>query len=390
MTAGGQIYLDYAATTPVDPIVREVMLPFLGDSYFGNPSSVHQTGQRVRRVIDRARDAIAVEIGADASEIYFTSGGTEADNSALLGVLLAAREASGRDHLVTALTEHHAVLDCARFAEKTLGFRVTYLPVDPEGFVNPDAVAAAITDRTALVSVMHANNEIGTIQPIRDIARHARERGAYFHTDAVQTLGQFPLNVTDLGADLMTISAHKIYGPKGAGALYVRQGVRWTPWLHGGQQEREKRAGTENAAGIVGFGKAIELLPSWRDSEAVRLAALRDGFIAHLQKTIPGARLNGPTGSHRLPSNINVSFPQQDGETLLLSLDMQGVAVSSGSACASGSIEPSHVLLALGLPPELAASAVRFSLGKHSTAAELERVLEILAKIVSLGGQRRV
>ncbi len=384
------IYLDFAATTPVDPTVREAMLPFLGESEFGNPSSLHRTGQRVRRAIDRARDVIAAEIGADTSEIYFTSGGTESDNTALLGVLLAAREQSGRDHLVTSVTEHHAVLDCARFAEKHLGFQVTYLPVDMEGFVSPEDVSDAITDRTALVSVMHANNEIGTIQPVREIADRAHERGTYFHTDAVQTLGQMPLNVHSLGADLLTISAHKIYGPKGAGALYARRGVRWTPWLHGGQQEREKRAGTENAAAIVGFGKAVGLLPSWRDAEAVRLTALRDTFIARLLESGPGARLNGPAGDRRLPNNVNISFSGQQGETLLLSLDMQNVAASSGSACASGSIEPSHVLLALRLPEDLVGSAVRFSLGRSTTAADLAQVVEIIGKIVHPARRTRV
>jgi cysteine desulfurase len=239
-----------------------------------------------------------------------------------------------------------------------------------------------MTDRTALVSVMHANNEIGTIQPVQEIAQRAHERGAYFHTDAVQTLGQIPLRVDDIGADLLTISAHKIYGPKGAGALYVRRGVRWTPWLHGGQQEREKRAGTENAAGIVGFGKAVELLPSWRDIEAARLPTLRDTFIDRILSAVPGARLNGPAGRRRLPNNVNISFPGQDGETLLLSLDMQNVAASSGSACASGSIEPSHVLLSLGLAEDLARSAVRFSLGRQTTEVQLSEAVQILLRIV--------
>ena len=376
------IYLDYAATTPVDPAVRDAMLPFLGEEGFGNPSSVHRVGQYVRRAIDGARDTIAAEIGADSSEVYFTSGGTEADNTAVLGVLLAARAETGRDHLVTTVTEHHAVLDCARWAETILGFRVTYLPVDGEGFVDPNRVADAVTEQTALVSVMHANNEIGTIQPIREIAHRAHQCGAYLHTDAVQTLGQMPLNVNSLQVDLMTLSAHKIYGPKGSGALYVRRGVRWTPWLHGGQQEREKRAGTENAAGIVGFGKAVELLPTWRDSEAVRLTLLRDSFISDVLSALPGARLNGPTGTARLPNNGNLSFPGDDGATLLLSLDMHGVAASSGSACASGSIDPSHVLLALGLPDAIVRSAVRFSLGRGTTADQLSRVIQILRKIV--------
>ncbi|MBC8104557.1 MAG: cysteine desulfurase [Cytophagales bacterium] len=384
------IYLDYAATTPTDPLVFDAMLPYLGGDGFGNPSSVHQAGQRVRRAIDQARDTLASEIGAEASEIYFTSGGTEADNTAILGVLLAARMETGRDHLVTLVTEHHAVLDCAQFAEKTLGFRVTYLPVDREGFVPLESVAEAITDRTALVSVMHGNNEIGTLQPVAGIARLAHERGAYFHTDAVQTFGQMPLAVAALDADLVTLSAHKIYGPKGAGALFVRQGVRWTPWLHGGQQEREKRAGTENAAAIVGFGKAVELLPTWRDSEALRLARLRDDFIAQVLAAVPGAGLNGPAGLRRLPNSTNLSFPGTDSESLLLGLDLAGIAASAGSACASGSIEPSHVLLALGMPSGLVRSALRFSLGRGTTSEQLDRVTTVLRRLVSSDGPVRV
>jgi cysteine desulfurase len=375
-----RIYLDYAATTPVDPLVREAMLPFLGEAAFGNPSSVHAFGQDARRAIDRARDAVAVAVGCHPSEIYFTSGGTEADNTAVVGALLANRE-RGRDHLVTTTIEHHAVLDCARFAEKTLGFSVTYVAVDGDGRVAPEAVEAAMTERTALVSVMHANNEIGTIQPIAEIARRARDKGARFHTDAVQTLGQIPLDVDALGVDLMTISAHKIYGPKGVGALYVRRGTRFTPWLHGGQQEREKRAGTENAAGIVGFGKAAELLPSWREGEAARVTALRDWFLAAARNAIPDARLNGHR-TLRLPNNVNLSFPDADGEALLLNLDMRGIAVSSGSACASGSIEPSHVLLALGLPLPLARAALRFSLGRGTTEGDLETALAALVAAV--------
>lgn len=375
-----RIYLDYAATTPVDPLVREAMLPFLGEAAFGNPSSVHAYGQDVRRAIDRARDAVAGAVGCHPSEIYFTSGGTEADNTAVLGVLLANRE-RGRDQLVTTTIEHHAILDCARFAEKTLGFSVTPVPVDGDGRVDPDAVEAAMTERTALVSVMHANNEIGTIQPIAEIARRVRQRGAYFHADAVQTFGQMPLDVDALGVDLMTISAHKIYGPKGVGALYVRRGTRFTPWLHGGQQEREKRAGTENAAGIVGFGRAAELLPSWREEAAARVMGLRNRFLAAALDAVPDARLNGhPT--LRLPNNVNLSFPDADGEALLLNLDMRGIAVSSGSACASGSIEPSHVLLALGLPLPLARAALRFSFGRGTTGEDLETALAALVAAV--------
>jgi cysteine desulfurase len=369
------VYLDYSATTPLDPLVQEAMEPYLKQD-FGNPSSVHQWGQTVRRAIDAARDTVAENIGCHPSEIYFTSGGTEANNTALLGVLLKARE-RGRDHLITTAIEHHAVLDCARFAEGVLGFRVTYLPVDRYGQVSPEAIVEAITDKTALVSVMHANNEIGTIQDVTQMARIAREKGVYFHCDAVQTWGQLPLNVDDLGVDLLTLSAHKIYGPKGVGALYVRKGVPFLPWLHGGQQEREKRAGTENVSGIIGMGKAVELLPTWRGTEAERWVGLRDSFIADLCQAIPGLHLNGHPAK-RLPNNINVSFPKTDGETLLLHLDLHGIAASSGSACASGSIEPSHVLLALGLPLTLAQSAVRFSLGRQTTVEDIHYTFNVL------------
>ena len=371
------IYLDYAATTPLDPEVLDAMLPFLGER-FGNPSSVHRAGQAARRAIDLARDSVAVALGADSGEVYFTSGGTEANNLALLGVLLAAREKSGRDGLIVSAAEHHAVLDCARFA-RTLGFSVTVLPVDDEARVSPDALAEALTDRVALVSVMHANNEVGTIQPISELARVAHERGALFHTDAVQTLGALPLNVQTLGADLLSVSAHKIYGPKGSGALFLRRGVKLTPWLYGGQQEREKRAGTENVAGIVGLGKAAQLLPAWRDAESVRLSVLRDCFWDALQASIPGVWRNGPTlGPERLPANLNVGFPGGDAETLLLALDHKGIAASAGSACASGSLDPSHVLLAMGLTRAQAHGSLRFSLGRSTTAEDLARAVEAL------------
>ena len=386
MTTPRRLYLDYAATTPVDSRVRDAMLPYLGDSDgFGNPSSVHRFGSDVRRAVDHARDIVARTLNADASEIYFTSGGTESDNTALLGVLLAGRE-RGRDHLITAQTEHHAVLDCAKFAEETLGFAVTYLPVESDGTVAHDAVADAVTERTALVSIMHGNNEIGTINDVAGISRAAKARnaGVYVHTDAVQTLGAMPLDVDTLSVDLLTVSAHKIYGPKGAGALYARRGVKWTPLLHGGQQEREKRAGTENAPAIIGFGRAAELLPLWRETEATRLSDLRERFEHGVMERIPDAILNGARDARRrLPHVANLSFPGTDGETLLLSLDLRGVAVSSGSACASGSIEPSHVLLALGLPPDVAGSAVRFSFGRGTTEDDLPFLWDALADCVS-------
>lgn len=369
------LYLDYAATTPTDPQVREAMLPYLGEC-FGNPSSVHRLGQEVRRALDGARDCAAAAIHAEASELYFVSGGTEANNTALLGVLVAARE-QGRDHLITAAAEHHAVLDTALFARE-LGFSVTVLPVDHHAQVQPEVLAEALTDRTALVSVMHANNEVGTINPIPALAALAHERGAYFHTDAVQSLGQLPLDVGALGVDLMSLSSHKIYGPKGAGALYVRKGVRFSPLLHGGSQERQKRPGTENVPGIIGFGKALELLPTWRDTTRERLRPLQAAFIARF----PTAQLNGhPT--ERVTNNINMSFIRPDGETLLLSLDLWGICASSGSACASGSIDPSHVLLSMGVARDRAQGAVRFSFGRDTTAEQLETVFGILERLTS-------
>ena len=376
------IYLDYASTTPLDPRVRDVMLPYLSER-FGNPSSVHRTGQDARRAVDAARDIVASTLGCDSGEIYFTSGGTEAANLALLGVLLAARERTGRDGLIVNAAEHHAVLDTAKFA-RTLGFAVTILPVDSQARISLESLADALTDNVALVSVMHANNEVGTVNPIEKFAALAHARGAVFHTDAVQTLGALPLSVEDLGADLVSVSAHKIYGPKGAGALYVRRGVRLSPWLHGGGQEREKRAGTENVAGIVGFGKAAELLPAWRDAESIRLGQLRNAFWDALESRLPGVWRNGPEfGPDRLPGNLNVGFPGGDSETLLLALDGRGIAASAGSACASGSLDPSHVLLAIGLSHAQAQSSLRFSLGRSTTSEELSAVVEALCSILS-------
>ncbi len=375
-----QVYLDYAATTPIDPTVREAMLPYLGER-FGNPSSVHSFGQSVRRAIDRARDSIAEGIGADSSEIYFTSGGTEADNTALLGILIAARERN-KNHLIVTMTEHHAVLDAAIFAQ-SLGFNVTFLPVDPQGFVSRETLENAITEKTALVSLMHANNEIGTIHDISNIATLCKEHGVLFHTDAVQSLAQIPFHVKQLGVDLATLSAHKIYGPKGAGALYVKRGIKFSSYLHGGMQEREKRAGTENVPAIVGFGRAMELLPTWREVTAERVKTLRDRLYEEIARRVPEVQLNGPklNSGLRLANNLNLSFPRGDGETLLLSLDMKGVAVSSGSACASGSIEPSHVLLALGLPQQVAHASVRFSLGRMTTQEEILYAAEAVGSL---------
>ena len=375
-----RIYLDHAATTPLRPEARAAMEPFLSAEAFGNPSSLHADGQRAKRALDTARDILADALGCAFAEVTFTGGGTESDNAALVGIMLANR-ARG-DHFITTQIEHEAVGDTARFLE-TLGFRATYLPVDSEGRVSPEAVANALTDRTVLVSVIHASNEVGTIQPLREIAELVHAYGALLHSDAVQTFGQLPVTIDALGVDLLTVSAHKIYGPKGAGALYVRGGTAIEPLLHGGGQERERRSGTENVAAIAGFGEAVRCLLPERAAEAARQSALRDFLLSSLRAALPGGVLNGPEGAARLPNNLNVSLPGLDAETLLLALDRAGVSASSGSACASGSIEPSHVLTAMGLPDDRIKSALRLTLGRGTTQEQLERVVEILAGIAN-------
>jgi len=373
-----RIYLDYAATTPPSPEVRAAMEPYLLPNGFGNPSSLHADGQRAKRALDAARDTLADALGCQFSEISFTSGGTESDNAALVGVMLANK--SRGNHFITTAIEHEAVTETAQFLE-TLGFRVTVLPVDEFGTVSPQSVADALTDETVLVSVMHANNEVGTIQPLREIADVVHAHGAYLHSDAVQTFGQLPVTIDALGVDLLTLSAHKIYGPKGAGALYVRSGIAIEPLLHGGGQERQRRSGTENVPAIVGFGEAVRLLLPGRAAEAKRLTALRDFFWSTLAASIPGVVLNGHP-VNRLPNNLNISLPGLDAETLLLSLDRAGVSASSGSACTSGSIEPSPVLTAMGLSEDSVKSALRLTLGRGTTPEELDRTVEILAGIV--------
>jgi cysteine desulfurase len=345
---------------------------------FGNPSSIHARGREARAAVDNARDAIAAAISSEYSELYFTSSGTEADNLAVAGVMLAAP--SNRRHLIVSAVEHHAILHTAGHLQK-VGFEVTTLPVDGEGLVDPHDLHSAMRDDTALVSIIHGSNEIGTIQDIHRLAIVAHERGALFHSDAVQSFGSLPINVRGLDCDLLSISAHKIYGPKGVGALYIRTGVKVSPILFGGTQEREKRAGTENTAGIVGFGKAVELMAGWREAESARLTALRDRFIDR-SETIPGLRLNGPR-KNRLPNNLNVSIEGVDGAAALMSLDRAGIAASSGSACSSGSIEPSHVLQAIGLPRSLAAGGIRFTLGKSTTGDDLESTVVVLGEIAA-------
>ncbi len=378
-TLNPSIYLDYAATTPVAPEVTEVMLPYLqGELSRGNASSIHQLGRTARAAIDTAREQVAELIGADYADIYFTGSGTESDNLAIIGTLLAS--ASNRKHIVTTTIEHHAVLHSAHFLQ-TLGYEVTLVPVDSFGCVSPEDIRAAITPQTALVSVMHANNEIGTLQEVSEIARIAHEGGAKFHTDAVQTAGLLPLNVEAIGCDLLTLCAHKFYGPKGAGALYIRQGTKVSPILHGGAQEREKRAGTENVPALVGFGKAVQLLNQYRESDFERISRLRDHMISQLQARIEGLHLNGHPAL-RLPNNVHISVEGVEGATLLMNLDRKGIAASSGAACSSGSIEPSHVLKAIGLPDTLNAGGIRFTLGRPTTQEEVDTAVEVFAEIV--------
>ncbi len=363
------IYLDHAATTPLDPEVLDEMMPWLsGANGFGNASSIHGPGRAARNAIDEARDRVAALIGADYSEITFASGGTEADNLALIGVMRAAP--AGRDHLIVSAIEHHAVLHTAH-ALQAQGFSVTVVLPDRDGVVHPTAVADALTPRTALVSVMHSNNEIGTLQPVSAIAEVAHKAGAHFHTDAVQSVGLLSVDVNEPRCDLLTLTAHKIYGPKGAGALYIRQGVPVAPILFGGSQEREKRAGTENVAALVGLGAAAVRATADRAADADRLAELRDRLLALLRAGAPDLLLNGHAVL-RLPNNLNVSVPGIPGATMLMSLDRLGVAASGGSACSSGSIEPSHVLTAIGRSSAEASAGVRFSIGRHTTAGDID------------------
>lgn len=371
-------YLDHAATTPTRPEVVKAMLPFFTDA-FGNPSSVYSYGQEARGAIEEARTKVAGLIGAGSEEIIFTGGGTEADNLAIKGVA-HANEHRG-NHIITTSIEHHAVTEVCKSLERR-GFTVTYLPVDKYGLVAADDVRKAITGKTVLISIMHANNEIGTIEPVEEIGRIAREAGVYFHSDAVQTVGHIPVNVDKFKVDLLSISAHKLYGPKGVGALYVRKGTKLVPLIHGGEQEKRRRAGTENVPGIVGLGKAVELAGQDMNREAERLAALRDKLTEGLRERIDHTHLNGHP-KRRLPNNVNVSIDFVEGESMLLNLDLEGICASTGSACSSASLEPSHVLLALGLSPEQAHGSLRFTLGRENTEADVERVLTVLPGIVA-------
>jgi cysteine desulfurase len=370
--------LDYAATTPTHPEVMKAMLPYFTES-FGNPSSIHSYGQEAKDAIERARSKVAALIGAKSEEIVFTGSGTEADNFAVKGVALS-RQGKG-NHVITSSIEHHAVLETCKFLEKQ-GFSVTYLPVDGYGMVDPNDVKKAITKKTILVSIMHANNECGTIEPVAQIGNIAREAEIYFHTDAVQTVGHIPLDVNKLNVDLLSISAHKLYGPKGVGALYIRKGTRISSFMHGGNQERGRRASTENVPGIVGFGKAAEIAQQEMLEEAQKLTALRDRLIEGILRGIEYTQLNGHPVT-RLPNNVNVSINYVEGESILLNLDLDGICASTGSACTSADLEPSHVLVAMGLPHLQAHSSLRFTLGKWTTEEEINKVLEVLPGIVS-------
>jgi cysteine desulfurase len=373
-----RIYLDHNATTPPSDAVVARMTAVLREE-FGNPSSVHHFGQRAKAVIDEARSAVAALISADPGDVVFTGGGTEGDNLAVRGVA-EALEATGRKHLIASAIEHEAVLNTLKALARR-GWKTTLLPVDESGIVSPEALRSAITDDTALVSVMHANNEIGTIQPIGELAAIARERRALFHTDAVQSAGKIPIDVKALGVDLLSVSAHKFYGPKGVGALWIRRGVRLQPPLTGGKQERSRRAGTENVAGIAGMGVAAKEALAKMASEAARLAPLRDRLEEGILRSVTGTALNG-VRSPRVPNTTNISFDRTEAESLLIALDLEGVAVSTGSACSSGTLEPSHVLKAMGLPAHRTQNSIRFSLGTVNTEAEIDRVIAVLPGIV--------
>ena len=371
------IYMDHNATTPIDERVLSAMLPYLKEE-FGNPSSIYLLAQRARRAVEEAREKLAKLLNADPKEIIFTSGGTESDNFAIKGIAYA-NQAKGK-HIITSQIEHHAVLNTCKFLEKQ-GFQITYLPVDRYGVVDLDALEKSITPQTILISIMFANNEVGTIQPIKKIGEIARRHGVYFHTDAVQAVGKIPIDVKELGIDLLSLSAHKFYGPKGVGALYVRKGVKISSFIQGGEQEKGRRGGTENVAGIVGLGKAAEIAQEEMVEEEKRVRALRDELERRLLERIPEVVLNGHP-QNRLYNTLSICVKYVEGESMLINLDREGICASSGSACTSGSLEPSHVLLAMGVPPEVAHGSLRFSLGKFNKEEDVERVSEVLPSIV--------
>lgn len=372
-----KIYFDHSATTPVHPDVAEEMFRYV-TGIFGNPSSIHSFGREAKKAVDTARNKVAESIGARTEEIIFTSGGTESDDMAIKGTVYANRKKG--NHIITSAVEHHAVLDTCKALEKE-GFELTVLPVDNYGMVSAQDVARAIKDNTILITVMHANNEVGTIQPISEIGEIAREKGVLFHTDAVQSMGKIPVNVNELKVDLLSVSGHKIYAPKGVGALYIRQGIKWRPYKFGGGQERKHRPGTENVPGIAALGKAVELAARDMEKENVRLALLRDKLIKGILEKIDHVKLAGHP-SIRLPNNVNFVFDFIDGGAMLLNLDMHGVAASSGSACTAGTVNPSHVLLAMGIPQEAAHGSLRLTLGRSNTDKDVDEFLNIMPQII--------
>ena len=371
------VYMDYSATTPVKKEVLDAMLPYFSE-HFGNPSSLYSIAQESKEALEKARGQVASLIGAKVNEVFFTAGGSEADNWALEGVADALKDKG--NHIITTKIEHHAILHTAEYLEKH-GIDVTYLDVDAEGRVNPEDVKNAITDKTVLISIMMVNNEVGTIEPIKEIAEIAHNHGILLHTDAVQALGNVPIDVDNMGIDLMSMSGHKIYGPKGVGALYIRKGTKISNFIHGGAQEMKKRAGTENLAGIVGFGKAAELAKENLESHINRVSELRDYFISEVTSKIPDTIVNGSM-EHRHPGNANISFEYIEGESMLILLDMNGISVSTGSACSSKSLTPSHVLSAMGIPVERIHGTLRFTIGDPTTKEDIDYVIEKLVEIV--------
>lgn len=373
-----KVYMDYSATTYTKPEVLEEMLPYFTE-YFGNPSSFYSMSDATRKAINTARERVAKAINAEANEIFFTAGGSESDNWILKGIASANKNKG--NHIITTKIEHHAILHACKFLEKN-GFEITYLPVDEYGFISLEDLKNAITDKTILVSIMFANNEVGVIEPIAEIGKICKEKKIYFHTDAVQAIGHVDIDVKEMNIDALSLAAHKFYGPKGVGAMYLRKGIKIDNLIHGGGQERGKRASTENVPGIVGLGKAIELAVGELKEESVRLSYLRDKLLNGLVERIPYVKVNGPKGHDRLPGNVNVSFIGIEGETLLLDLNDAGIFASTGSACASGSLDPSHVLLALGLPHEIAHGSLRLSLGAGSTEEDVDYALDVIPGIV--------
>ncbi|MCX6827224.1 MAG: cysteine desulfurase NifS [candidate division Zixibacteria bacterium] len=374
-----QVYLDNNSTTPLDERVLNARLPFMKEK-FGNASSLHSFGREAKAGIETAREKVAALIGAEPSEIYFTSGGTESDNIALKSV--AYQHQNKRHHLIASAIEHHAVLESVKFLAKN-GFKADYLNCDREGLISAAELKSKLTDDTSVVSIMHANNEIGTIQNITQLSEITHEKGALFHTDAVQSAGKIEVDIKKLKIDLLSMSGHKIYGPKGVGVLYIAKGQRIVPLFHGGHHEKGRRAGTENVAGIVGFAAALELAEKMRPEEHTRLSNLADFFIGQIQSKISNVHFNGPRDNDkRIPSTVNLSFQAVEGESIILSLDMNGIGVASGSACTSGSLESSHVLMAMNIPPELAQGSIRFSLGRFTTKEDLEYTISVLPEII--------